>query len=153
LPFSLRGNAIEIRIPGIGLFADSSRTASKWQRMASKRIALDGKRKLREGEVAIDCAKASALLERSTFSTNDMVISRSAVRRILGKEGGGPYGIVTDRIADEFAKKCGGLREDIEWCNEPGVNAAPPAIAAYLELWRDIHSISLGPYVALTMRR
>jgi hypothetical protein len=72
--------------------------------MASKRIAPNGKR-LREGEVLIDCAKASVLLERSTFSTNDMVISTSALRRILGKEGGGPYGIVKGESADEFAKK------------------------------------------------
>jgi len=152
LPFSLRGNAIEITFPGINLFADSSRTASEWQRMASKRNALDGKRKLRDGEVAIDCAKASALLKRSTVSVNDMVLSRSAARRILGKEGGGPYGIVKKETADEFAKQCGGRREDIEWCNESGVSATPLAIAAYREIWQNIYSIGLGPYVALTMR-
>jgi hypothetical protein len=126
--------------------------------MASKRIAPNRKRSLREGEVLVDCTKASVLLERSKISNTEeraaeeIGIPRSVLRRIIGKEKKGqPWAIVAVANANAFAKACGGRLEDIEWSGGAhGPTKENPVISTYLALWRGIHSVS--PYVPLTMR-
>lgn len=68
-------------------------------------------RKLRDGEFAVDCAKAMAILEaipslpRSEEGRADYLrITRSSLRRILGKDG--PCGIVKIGQATQFASAC-----------------------------------------------
>jgi energy-coupling factor transporter ATP-binding protein EcfA2 len=129
--------------------------------MAPKRMAPYGGRKLDDGEVVVDCAKAATLLQHSEIpngddqATHELGVTRSVFRRIVGKRGA-PFEIVKIENARRFAEKCGSCLKNIEWSGESEAqinNAAPPPITDYLELWVDLHSISHGPYVPLTMRK
>jgi hypothetical protein len=132
--------------------------------MASTRTTPDG-RKLRDGHTVVDCTKALSLWQRSLISGKEaraadaIGISRGVLRRIVGREGNGQWSVIQDIFARPFAENCGGQIMDIEWSeNEAEAEAkakaktTKPAVSAYLELWRALHSISLGPYVPLTMQ-
>src|SRR4051812_29125884 len=89
--------------------------------MAQRKTAPDGLRALREGEIVVDCAKARTLFESSAVSSpeeaaaNEINITRSVLRRILGRDGSRPWNIVKTAYARAFAVRCGGKVADLEW--------------------------------------
>jgi hypothetical protein len=85
------------------------------------KLASDRSRPLREGELIVDCRKALDLLQKSgrgpgeDTAAEQIGISRSVLRRIIGKGGGRPWAIILSANANLFATKCGGQFSDIEW--------------------------------------
>jgi hypothetical protein len=117
----------------------------------------DGPRDLRDGEFLVDCAKARAALEASQAPRSEdraaeaLGISRSVLRRILGREDKASWAIVTLPNARSFAEKSGVSLEAIQWTAGEGSAIEQDSVAIYLQLWRDVYGLGLGPLVPLTM--
>jgi hypothetical protein len=117
----------------------------------------DGPRSLRDGEFPVDCGKARVAFEgfqgphsedRAAYALG---ISRSVLRRILGKEGSAGQAIVNTANARSFAEKCGIDLDAIRWSDHTDGLAAADSIPTYLRLWREVYGLGLGPLVPLTM--
>jgi len=118
------------------------------------------RRTLRDGEFLVDCAKARAALAASHDAQSEeraadvLGISRSVLRRILGRDDPCSWAIVTTPNAASFAEKCGIQLDAIQWSgNIPGeAMRQPNLVADYIQFWRDIYSLGLAPLVPLTIR-
>jgi hypothetical protein len=120
----------------------------------------DSPRSLRDGEFLVDCAKARAAFEasqgvKSEDRTADALgITRSVLRRILGRDDTAGWAIVTTPNARSFAEKCGIQLNAVQWSIDEASHRATAAdsVTSYLQFWRDIYGLGLGPLVPLTMR-
>ena len=108
-----------------------------------------GGRRLRDGEFAVDCAKAVVMLEAipdlprsEERRAEHFRIARSSLRRILGKYG--PCGIVKIGQATQFANTCGCSKTEIEW-NDPIVADKLNAHAAIVCKPQKVRWVASGP--------
>lgn len=119
----------------------------------------NGPRHLRDGEFLIDCVKArtaleASLLQQSEDRTADTLgISRSVLRRILGRDDSAGWAIVTTPNARSFADGCGVGLEAIQWSGDDldPLPRGQDQVSNYLTLRKEIFSLGPGPLVPLTM--
>ena len=119
----------------------------------------DGIRSPRDGECVVDCAKALTAFEASQAATSEeraaqnLGISRSVLRRILGKDDATGRAIVTIPNARSFAERCGVRLAAIQWMPDPLETRSngQSSTAGYLQRWRGVFGLHLTPLVPLNM--